>query len=43
LPAQAQPAATGASQLAQATPRSPVELFAQKLRESLSGKARTAP
>lgn len=39
LPAQAQPIATAT----QATPRSPVELFAQKLRESLSGKARTAP
>jgi flagellar protein FliO/FliZ len=39
LPAQAQPATT----TAQAMPRGPVELFAQKLRESLSGKARTAP
>lgn len=42
LPAQAQPVAAS-PQATQATPRSPVELFAQKLRESLSGKARTAP
>lgn len=45
LPAQADPttATLHASHATQAAPRSPVELFAQKLRESLSGKARTAP
>ncbi|MGJ7527669.1 flagellar biosynthetic protein FliO [Variovorax sp. GB1P17] len=39
LPAQAQSTSVNT----QATPRGAVELFSQKLRESLSGKARTAP
>lgn len=41
LPAQAQPA-SGTS-AAPGAPNNPVELFARKLRESLSGKTHTAP